>query len=88
MEEKIINNECKDCVTKKKKFDKLEYHRNYRKNRKDVTKGCNQRYYNKKKDLYQTCDICACQIKGINMTQHKYTTKHKNNVVKNNTVDI
>ena len=64
----------------KKTADRLEYYKQYRQIKKEVIRGCNERYYNKKKNEYQTCKICNCPIKGVNMTQHNYTIKHKNNI--------
>lgn len=82
-----INHDNLTITKVKKTENKQEYYKQYRQNKKEIIRGCNERYYNKNREEYQTCERCKCQIKGINMTQHRYTLKHQNNINSNSLTD-
>ena len=61
------------------KKDRSEYFREYKKLNHQKIKENNKKYYEDKKNIIHTCDICNCKVKGLFIYRHMKTKKHINN---------
>ena len=62
------------------KTSTAEYYKEYRENNRDKFKKNCKTYYDKNKAKVRRCEVCNCDIKGINVSQHNRTNKHLHNL--------
>ena len=62
--------------------NRTEYYKLYREKNKFKLNENNKKYYNDKKDIVHSCNICDCNIKGFSIYRHLKSQKH----IKNSTL--
>ena len=62
------------------KKPRTNYYKEYREKNPDMFKKNCKTYYEKNKSKVRRCELCNCDIKGMNISQHNRTNKHLENL--------